>query len=977
MPTIASRVVAVALSSALIWLSPGFGAIEAYAQVSNAAVSAPVAPSVVVGVAPGVAAIGGNAASVKLSRAAQSVPLTMPVPVVGAGLRTLSSASMPVSGTRGQTALSGRVAAGNAVTATGVSSRAGALASAENSGVREVARISNGVGEALKAAGSVRDASPTQAASLGFQLQKIVSGERATATAGSDVAPQGFSMGESHGMSLGKAAGWDSIHRAVQSGGPSTPVPPSNKDDGRGGFGGGEKPPFFARVIASAMALAPAAYFGWPLVAAGAWVPGGLLVAAGLGLAAMPWLKPATSNAVLAAPGVVIAVLGAVTALTTAGWGMAVGGLVVLSGWGFERFSRGFRKNPSATEQMSAIFGALSATAAAGFVLTGSAGFVAAGLTGLFSLFALRLLAELPEWTYEGVGQIFRGAWKGLEGTHQVLGSIRKDTVLYDRLGRLTERQVKQFGWFSWIWLAGLWAPVLASEAIMLTLTLAAALYLAVIQAPILFAWGAFNEVKDKGAFRSRMAVRFANWEKETFAWLQGSKTTFFNRFEKMVLPYANSKSRPVSLVGGLVIRVGHLGWLVYAAVGGVIVPIVTGIRAFLGDAEPYDAAKHSLSSLRVPHDPLPSEKPKEDDDQTGPEKNPFFPRLIAAGVALIPMYFFGLPLLMLGGASIATLPYLGAGVIVALLPLMPQSTPTWLRAVPGGALAAAGAIAAVAGAPVIGTLAALAGWGLGNFALKMAEKDRYYHVTDPEYVGAFFGALGSITALGVALTGMPGVVGLALQIGGVAVSGFAGAHIPRFFFSGLYIALNELARAPARVHKVMNFWDDTKFDSNLKQWWKSWGDKSPWHWWWMWPSMAFQLLFQAYDAVVSAVAGVALAAVRSPVMFAWGAAYKISRNHPATRFIAGAGKSLIENAEGNKALFDKWVSPLVPGIERPSIGALLPLSLARVVQLVWLARIVVTSPWILIKAGYDGYQAYKAGPPADGEADKLSPSYL
>lgn len=990
MPNLLSRVVAVTLSASLIWLSPGFGATLAYAQMTNAAVNAPAAPSLIVGVAPGVAAAGGGMSAPSLSRAALSGTLTMPVTIVGAGVGAGSRAGRvlvaPVSG-RIDGAVSRAVVAGMGANTSAGNARTEALASAENAGAREVARISNGVGEALRSAGNVRDASPAQAAGLGMQLQRIVGRERATATAGSDLTPMSYSMGDSHGMSLGKPAGWDSIHRAAHAsgpGGPVSPVPPA-KAAGRdgGGFGGGEKPPFFARLTASAMALGPAAYFGWPLVAAGAWIPGGLLIAAGLGLAAMPWLKPSTSKFVLAAPGVAIAALGAVAALTLPGWGMAVGGLVVLSGWGFERFARGLRKRPSASEQMSAIFGALSATAAAGFVLTGAAGWVALGLTGLSSLFAARLLAELPEWVYEGVGQTFRGAWRGIQGAHQVLGSIRKDTVLYDRLVRLTERQVKQFGWFSWIWLAGLWAPALLSEAIMFAASVVAGLYLAVIQAPILFAWGAFNEVKDKGAFRSKMAVRFANWEKETFAWLQGSKTTFFNRFERPVLRLANSKSRTASLLGGLVIRVGHLAWLAYAAVGGVVVPIVTGARAFLGEAEAYDPAKHSLSTLRVPHDPLPSEKPKEDDDQTGPEKNPFFPRLIAAGVALVPMYFFGLPLLILGSPGVATLPYLGAGVVVALLPLMPQSTPKWLRAVPGAALAVAGAAAAVAGAPFVGTLAALAGWGLGNFALKSHDEERTYRVTDPEYVGAFFGALGSITALGVALTGMPGLVGLGLTVGGVAVSALAGYHIPRFFFSGLRVALGELLQAPSRVHKVMNFWDDTKFDSNLSQWWSFWGDKSPWNWWWMWPSLAAKLVFQAYDGIVSAVAGAALAVVRAPATFAWGAAYRISRTSPLTRFIAGGAKSLIDNAEGAKPLFDRWVSRLIGGIERakkngrPTIGALFFLALARVVQLAWLARIVVLSPWIVIKAVIDGAKAVKAGPPAEDQADELRPRKL
>ncbi|MBI4346254.1 MAG: hypothetical protein HY553_05335 [Elusimicrobia bacterium] len=979
------RLLSVTVSASLIWLSPGLGAIEAFAQVRNAPVATQSAPAPVVGVA-GVSPVTGNAgASVDLSRAALRGGLTMPVSLLG--VRTAGRAASAASVANGQGA-SARVVDGVGVrTLLNAGSKAESLAGADNAGVAQITRVSEGVRSTLGSAGRIENASATDAAGVGFRLQQIVTQERGGRWAGDvGVAAHG-TMGEfggpRHNVSLGRPAGWDSIHRAVQSGGPSTPAPPRvGAPEGGDGFGGGERPPFLARLVASGTAFAPAVYFGFPLLAAGAWIPGALLVASGLGLAILPWLKPTAPAPVLAAPGVAMMLLGAIAALTLPGWAAAVGILVSLAGWGFERFARGERKNPSASEQMSAIFGALSATAAAGFVLTGAAGWVAVGLTALGSLFAARLLAELPAWVFEGVGQVLRSAYRGGQGVHQVMGAIRRDTVHFDRLKRLTERHVKRFGWFSFIWLAAPWGVVLASEAIMAVLTGVATLWLSLVQSPIHFGWGAFEEVRGKEGFRSNMAVRFANWGRETFAWLQGSKTTFFNAIERPILKLANAKSRPVSLFGALALRLAQLAWLVYAVVGAIPVSLVTGARAFLAPAEAWDYAKHSTSTLKAPRDPMPDEKPDEKDDPIEDGKEPFFPRLIASAVAFLPLYFFGAPFLILGSATPAFVPFLAAGAATALMPLMPKATPKWLRAAPGALLGVAGLTAAVFGNPVVGLLAALAGWGLANFATKFNDgEDRPYHVTDPEYVGAFFGALGAVTALGAALVGMPGALGLGVQIGGLLFSLLTTMHVPRWFFSGLRNAASESLEIGERMHAVSEFWrKDTDFDRHLRRWWKGWGDRSPWHWWWLWPTYGVKLLTHVYDFVLSAVVTVPLAIVRIPGNFLWGASYRIDRNAKATRFIGGAMRSLIDSGEGSKARFDTWVKGLIPFINRaadsnrPTIGALAALTLARVVQLGWIAAWVLTSPLRYLKALADGWKAMKAGPPPADQSDPLRP---
>lgn len=989
-----ARILSTTISAALIWVSPGLGAMDAFAQAARSApVSAPVTPTVGV---TGAASASNAGLGLNAAPGLQASSLVMPVSVLPAAQAPSIIAAPAGRSLAGGVAASRRAGAQAAVAApVSGAARAGSVAASRQEAAGQVARISIGVDEALRAAGSVQDLEPSRAAGLGSRLQRLLTGERAALSEDGATGPAGSAfgslrhdagLGDGGGMSLGRPAGWDSIHRAAQaSGAPAAPAPRRNGEAPEGdGLGGGARAPFFARVIASAMALGPAAYFGLPLLAAGAWIPGGLLALAGLGLAALPWLGRASSGLILGAPGVSIAALGTIAALTVPGWGMAVGGLVALAGWGFARFARGSRRHPGATEQMSAIFGALSATAAAGLILTGAAGWLAVGATALSSLFAARLLAELPTWVYEGVGHALTGVYKSVKGVHQVLGSIRKDTVLYDRLVRLTERHVKRFGWFALVWLGGLWVPALLSELIQLAASVVAGLALGVVQSPILFAWGALDEVHERGPIRAALAVRVANWGRMTFDLLQGSKTTIFNPVERRLLPLANHKSRIVSLLGGVLIRLAHVGWLAYAAVGGALVPIVTFVKAFTAPAEAWDPAKHSTSALRLARDPLAGEKPDEKDEPIGETGEPFFPKLIGTAVALTPLYFFGLPFLGAALSATGSL-FIASGLAVALLPLMPQGTPVWLRAVPGAALGLAGlAAAATGGVALVGSVVALAGWGLANFAIKEHSKDRYYYVTDPEYVGAFFGALAAVTALGAGLAGVGGLLGLGLTIGGSLVSGLAIYHLPRWFWSGAEAALRGLGTSPSRVHRVMNFWDnDTKFERNLNRWWSHWSGRSEWHWSWLWPTLGAFYLMKAYDYLVAGAAGLALGVVRAPVHYLWGAAYRISRASALTRFIGGFAKSWLDRSEGSKPLFDTWVKPLVPGIDRatengrPTIGAVFFLGLSRLVQLAWLARIVLWSPVILIRAVIDGVRAVREGAPADGRPDKLDPDYL
>ncbi|MCX5790375.1 MAG: hypothetical protein NTX64_18000, partial [Elusimicrobia bacterium] len=237
-----------------------------------------------------------------------------------------------------------------------------------------------------------------------------------------------------------------------------------------------------------------------------------------------------------------------------------------------------------------------------------------------------------------------------------------------------------------------------------------------------------------------------------------------------------------------------------------------------------------------------------------------------------------------------------------------------------------------------------------------------------------------------VGLAGGAGLIPLAFKVGGTLVSALTIYHLPGWFWKGGRTVLEGAGYSGSRVHRVMNFWSgDTQLRRNLNRWWDFWTSKNAggWHWTWLWPTWAAYGLMELYDIALSAVSGLALGVLRAPLLFAWGAAYKINPASPATRFIGGFTRSLLDNSEGSKSLFDGWVARLIPHINvvaesgRPTVGAVASLVAARVLQLAWLARILVWSPVIAFRALLDGVKAAKEGMPPAGQPDKLNPNHL
>ncbi len=284
-----------------------------------------------------------------------------------------------------------------------------------------------------------------------------------------------------------------------------------------------------------------------------------------------------------------------------------------------------------------------------------------------------------------------------------------------------------------------------------------------------------------------------------------------------------------------------------------------------------------------------------------------------------------------------------------------------------------------------MGLVTALSGWGMARYAknLETKEGQKWYSVDDPEYIGAFFGALGVLTGLGVAFLGMTGWAPLAFKVAGYGTSLLLLIHLPRWVGTGLRAAVEGGWSSVRAFEKVLSFWErDTDFYRNLRKHASYWLDKSVWNGSWLSVIWVPTWALLAAEWVVSAALGLALGLLRLPLNFAWGAAYNIAPDAKLTRFLAGFARGTFTRAEGSKAtVFDRWVSSLVPAMNeanptsgRPTLKAAAAFLLARLAQAAWLARLVFWAPAILILALIDGFKNASGAKKKPGEGEEYKP---
>jgi len=741
------------------------------------------------------------------------------------------------------------------------------------------------------------------------------------------------------------------------------------------------KSPFLPKLISAGLAVLPAALLGWPLIGAGSAGLGAAVIAASAGLMALPFMNERTSKTLRSVPGFLLLGLGGYTLVTAilAGSGIVMGAMAALAGWGLIRYGRSNDADSyyDSEKVLTAFFGALAAVAGAGLALAGPSLLLSAASPAwlvwtvklstwaAYPLTAL-LYMHLPSWVGEGIEAMFRGLFSSIRGVHRVLGSLKRDTVLRERLEHFTKRWLKRSPWNA-IWLGGIWIPVWVSEGVMFLLSAAAGTVLGVAQAPLIFAWGSVYELWQD----SKLTKFLAAWNHTIFDYGQGSKITVYNRFAKPLAALANSQSKVKSWPAAAGLRVLQLVWLGYTLTAFVPLTLWGFIRAFSRVGEEFDRKKHSPSYLKASRDDRPDvDRPDEPEDpDQPPSKSSFFPRLAASSIAVLPLYFLALPMLTqpLGWL------YIAASVGMALMPFTPAKTPKALRQVPGYLMVGLGLATAtvipwltfgsfIAAAGILttnafwmGVVTALAGWGFIRYTGKGGpEKERWYSVDDPEYIGAFFGALGVLTGVGVAMLGLTGWVPLLFKVGGYLTSIFLLMHLPKWMGDGVSSAFEGIWHSMTRLHRSLGFWHrDTEFYDNLGSHSKYWLKKSIWNGSWLSVVWVPTWAMMAVEFVLAGVVGSASGLVKAPLNFLWGAAYRLSPDSRVTRFIAGFARAVDQWTTNSKdTVLDRLVKPFVgamnehtEGSGRPTLKAAGAFLLARVAQLFWFAAVVLPLP--------------------------------
>jgi hypothetical protein len=1044
--------VALTLTLALVAASPGYNAARAFAVVAlksapvktgptvtplrftlghatiNTLGNSSLSPMQLTGVLPqlSVAPVGANPLSAVAGNAAASMPqtaahaVTAVQPVAAIGLR--NSFGSPNQDNRGKSQVR-----------TPAKSQGKVLA---DSPVAESGKgLFVDVFAALNQAPKFSAVNAEQAKAFGETLQASVVGSARQAPVRGVVAAQGramtglqhrFNFEDAGDRQFGAPAGRDSIEAAVN----SHPLQASGNGGDQGDGGNfdpeesGNPAPLPARIFAAAMAAIPALFVTLPLISGGAPLAGGFVLAASLGLISMPFLGPNTPRLVRTLPGLLLAALGLFTLVTgvLSGTGWTMGALVTLAGWGLYRFGKIDNDKFFDEEKiLTAFFGALFGILGAGLVLTTPAilaaswigglaftqaawfGWAVTGLTWLSYPLSAMLLMHLPGWVGEGIESAARGIFSSYAGMWRVLSSTKRDTILRGRLVKYTEAKLELSKW-NLFKVGALWVPVWVGEGLKWVIAATAGLALGLLAVPTMFLWGASHSLIPK----SRVTKFLAAWNRTVFFNAQGSKKNIYNNaLTQSLMRGANAQSTFVSILSAVGLAVAQVAWSVYAVVATPFL-YVGGLFTSLGrTGGEYDRKLHSPSHLRVDkREDSPVAKP---DLPDSPVSDLIPPGLFATLLAALPIYFFGIQLF---GFPVVGIAYLLAAVALAATPLMPESMPKFVRQAPGWLLTTLGltmmgSIPWLTFGPVtvmswlgansfwMGIVTTLAGLGFVNNITKLAKREnkRRWSVDDPEYIGAYLGALGLLVGAGASLIGLGGWLGTSLIVGGYLTSILLLMHLPRWAWDGVKVAFEGGFASIRGFWRVMHFWaEHTDFYRNLDRQKDYHLDGSFWEvlpkgilLGFIWVPMG---ILVAVEGVLALALGLAMGLLRAPSNWMWGAAYEVDPYSKLTRFLAGFGTSWFEWSEGfKKKPFEntkvaQWMSANKLPSRRPTLGAYAAFGLVRLIQLGWLLAITLGLPIILVRAvlaGLRNMQGEKKEPAEDDEwvEDKDDPDSI
>ncbi|MDD5304187.1 MAG: hypothetical protein PHS14_13895 [Elusimicrobia bacterium] len=962
-----SRAFASAVCFSIVLACPGLAPYAAAQTIRSApAASAP-------GAAPAVSpasALGG---------VSLSVPSLMPsapglTPSFGAPFAPAPLVTAPIAAAKALAPIFPLSAA--AVPVAAQASPAGPLAPA-----RTVSAAAKAAVAALENAGPIANAEPASASRVGQKLEDALTGAPALSLGADMSAP---AVGEwsalNESRQLARPAG-DSIAQAAAASVGLSDAPPS-PPAGPAAAPRAPKGPFWPRLLSAGLALAPAVFLGLPLLAASAYVVGGLVVASSLALTAMPFLGEGSPKILRAAPGLTLAALGAAAAAVSlslsVGLGVAVapallwtGALALVGGWGLTRYglgkSEGRYGSYGSIETLSAFFGGLAALTGVALAASTPLGWTATALLWLSYPLVTLLWFHLPGWVGKGMTAAFEGVWLAALGLSRVLTAIHRDTVLLDRLQSFSKRYWNSSKW-NGVWLAVMWTPIMLAEALMYALSGLGGLFVGAVAAPVNFLWGASAKLRPE----SKATVYFAEAARLVFDNVQNGKIARFNPLEAKLIPLANSPKLLVSAAGSLGLRALQIGWLVYAALAAPLLSVGGLILAF-GRLSGYDEKRHTPGSLRISRDDSPSAKPTEptEPEPGTPSKATIVPKLIAVALALVPAWFFGLPIV--AGASFIQIPlYFALVLSLAAMPFLGKA-PGWAKSFAGRALFYNGLVLLLNGSAIwVGLIALLGGWGFNRWVKKTSEKGGSF---DEAELGAFFGVLGSAAAVGAVWAGfLGGWIGWGTLALAAATSPFLLMHLPSWVWEGLRGVFKSFSRSMESFSDVAGFWhSDTKFRSNLRAHAAYWLKKTYWNGVWLSAIWVPTGLVQAAEFAVSLALGALVGLIRLPFAFAAAALREAKPDSKAALFTKGLLDGWKASSEGSKGLFDRLVSGLKPAMDevtdetgRPTLKAAGAFLLARFVQLAWLVGVLAMtfSGASFLYGVYDGARAAFAPAP-------------
>lgn len=923
--------------------------------------------------APGLPSYAAAADVVNLRVATPQTPATMALPPHAMATAPASTLGRTLSGL-GPIPLLGVTAAPSARTA-----RAAASLSAVTARVAPTAAlqpVAQEVSAALESVGEMSQAAPSSLNGLGRRLEAALSGAPASIASDDPTDPVSVTMGgiAPSGSQFARPAG-DLIRQAVEAGGndaasvassveirPSAPTP-------RGPNG-----PFWPKLLSAGLALAPAALLGWPLLAAGSTLMGGLVLAGSLALAVMPFLSETSPKVLKTLPGFALTGLGVAAIASGLYW---PGAFAAVGGWALGRYGAGTSGMPhnDTLAVLSAYFGGVSALTLVALAAATPAGWLASALPYVAYPVSTLLWLHLPSWVGYGFANAIFGLPLGVRGLTRVMTAVHRDTVLLERLEKFSRRYWEQSKWNA-VWLAVMWTPIVLFEALKWLTGAALGVFTAVVQAPVNFLWGASIKLFPK----SKVVVYFAEASRFVFDNLQNGKIARFNPLESKVLPLANSTALVQRVLGSLALTTLQAGWVVYTLVGAPLLSVAGLITAFARSNAAYSAKRHDPGSLGVDTNDLPSKKPSEPTEPapTDPVKATVAPKLIATVLALVPAVYFGLPLVT--ALSVKALLYAALVLPLAAMPFMGPKTPSWLKLLPGQALRMNGLVLFFSGhAIILGILATLGGWGFARYA-DSRDDGKDHRFDDSAELGAFFGALGSSVAIGAAWMGLMGPWGWAALGFAAVTSPFLLMHLPGWVFFGLFGALRAFPKAMGSWHDGVSFWGENgRFLTHLKDHASYWLNKTYWNGVWLsviWVPIGLVL---AAELGLSVTLGAVSGLLRAPLGFLAEAFQEARPNGKAAVFFRAAAAASLESAEGSKSVLDKMLSPFKTAVGessalsgRPTLKAVGALFLARVAQFVWMVGAIlmnVTGAALVVGLVRGAKAAFSKAPPSDPDA--------